>query len=165
MNFIKKAWLTFRQLKTWLQIVIVLVLLSLFGALGGSGSSSTDSGSTSVSSNISPSTPSAIPSDEPTVEYKPWYPSGFNEYQDGIAFKWTNGGCDFGRCLHGTFISRDGCPDSLYVEVNGFDKSNSQMGYTNDVTGSLAPMTQAKMTFNFTEDATESGRISKISCY
>jgi len=53
MNLIKKAWLTFRQLKTWLQIVIVLVAISLFGAIGGSGSSSTDSGSISSSSSSS----------------------------------------------------------------------------------------------------------------
>jgi len=53
MNFIKKAWLTFRQLKTWLQIVIVIVAISLFGAIGGSGSTSTDSSSTNASSSPS----------------------------------------------------------------------------------------------------------------
>lgn len=50
MNFIKKAWLTFRQLKTWLQIVIALVAISLFGAIGGSGTSSTNSEPISSSS-------------------------------------------------------------------------------------------------------------------
>jgi len=56
MNFIKKAWLTFRQLKTWLQIVIVLVILSLFGAMGGSGSSTPDSSSTTSASSESTNT-------------------------------------------------------------------------------------------------------------
>lgn len=53
MNLIKKAWLTFRQLKTWLQIVIVFVVISLFGAIGGSGSSSIDSGSNNTTTNTS----------------------------------------------------------------------------------------------------------------
>ena len=46
--------MTFRHLKTWIQIVIVLILLSLLGAIGGSGSSSTDSSSTTASSSPSP---------------------------------------------------------------------------------------------------------------
>ena len=52
MNFIKKAWLTFRQLKTWLQIVIVLLVISLLGAMGGSGSSPSNSGSNASLSNV-----------------------------------------------------------------------------------------------------------------
>ena len=63
MDFIKKAWLTFRQLKTWLQIVIVLVLISLFGAIGGSGSTSTDSGTNATLSN-----PNATPSKKETPQ-------------------------------------------------------------------------------------------------
>jgi hypothetical protein len=66
MNFIKKAWLTFRQLKTWLQIVIVIVAISLFGAIGGSGSTSTDSGTTTASSSpSSEATPEASASATP----------------------------------------------------------------------------------------------------
>jgi len=64
MNFIKKVWVTFRQLKTWLQIVIVLVIISLFGAIGGSGSSSTDSGPTTSSSSGPSNTPSPVPTPE-----------------------------------------------------------------------------------------------------
>jgi hypothetical protein len=64
MNFIKNTWRTFRQLKTWLQIVIVLVLISLFGAIGGSGSSTTNSGSSGSSS----SEPTKAASTEATPE-------------------------------------------------------------------------------------------------
>lgn len=64
MNFIQKAWLTFRQLKTWLQIVIVLVIISLFGAIGGSGSTSTDSVPATSSSSESSNTPSPVASPE-----------------------------------------------------------------------------------------------------
>lgn len=163
MNFMKKAWLTFRQLKTWLQIVIVLVAISLFGAIGGSGSDTSGQNSqTSVSSESSAS-PSA--SSKPKVEYKDWFPKGFSEFQDGIAFKWAKGSCDFGRCSHAVFISRDGCPRSLYVEVNGFDSSDTQVDYTNDVTSTLAPMTQAKLEFNFTEDSVRTTYVSQVNCY
>lgn len=71
MNFIKKTWLTFRQLKTWLQIVIVLVAISLFGAIGGSGSSSTDSGSTNSTSSESSKTASPEATPEEPVEVTP----------------------------------------------------------------------------------------------
>jgi hypothetical protein len=64
MNFIQKAWLTFRQLKTWLQVVIVLVIVSLFGAIGGSGSTSTDSVPATTSSSKSSNAPSPVASPE-----------------------------------------------------------------------------------------------------
>ena len=174
MNFIKKAWMTFRHLKTWIQIVIVLVLLSLVGAIGGSGSeTSSQNSKTTVSSENSaspspssePTSTSPSPSSEPTVENKPWFPKGFQEFQEGIAFKWSNGSCDYGRCNHAIFISRDGCPRSLYVEVNGFDSSETQVDYTNDTTSSLAPMKQAKLEFNFTEDSVRTAYVSKVNCY
>jgi len=165
MNFIKRAWLIWRQLKTWIQIVIVLVILSLIGAIGGSGSSSTVSEATSSPTNEPSSSASTAPSNEPIVEETPWYPSGFDEYQEGIAYKWSDGSCDFGTCVHAIFITRDGCQSSLYVEMNGFDKSSTQVDYTNDTTSSLAPMKKAKMTFNFMEDSVSKAGVSKVSCY
>jgi hypothetical protein len=173
MNFIKKAWMTFRHLKTWIQIVIVLVLLSLLGAIGGSGSenssqnskSTVSENSASQSPSSEPTSTSPSPSSEPTVENKPWFPKGFQEFQEGIAFKWSNGSCDYGRCNHAIFISRDGCPRSLYVEVNGFDSSKIQVDYTNDTTSSLAPMRQAKLEFNFTQDSVRTAYVSKVNCY
>jgi hypothetical protein len=161
MNFIKKAWMNFRHLKTWIQIVIVLILLSFLGAIGGSGSENSSQNSTSTVSSENSSSPSV----EPTIASKPWFPDGFQEFQDGIAFKWSKGSCDYGRCNHAIFISRDGCPRSLYVEVNGFDNSDTQVDYTNDTTSSLAPMTQAKLEFNFTEDSVRMAYVSKVNCY
>lgn len=71
MDFIKKTWLTFRQLKTWLQIVIVLVVISIFGALGGSGNSSTDASSTSSTNNQSTSSSSSNSSSNETAAATP----------------------------------------------------------------------------------------------
>ena len=69
MNFFKKTWLTFRQLKTWLQIVIVLLILSLLGAIGGSGSSSPTASSTTSSSGepTKPSSQGDSPEESETV--------------------------------------------------------------------------------------------------
>jgi hypothetical protein len=71
MKFIKKAWLTFRQLKTWLQIIIILVAISLLGAIGGSGSSSTESGSSISTSSESLSSPSPEATPEESVAVTP----------------------------------------------------------------------------------------------
>jgi hypothetical protein len=48
MNFLKKAWFTYRQLKTWLQILIALVVIGLIGSVTGQSNSAT---STKVSEN------------------------------------------------------------------------------------------------------------------
>ena len=71
MNFIKKFWLTFRQLKTWLQIVIILFVIGLFGAIGGSGSSSTDSNTTTSSSSEPSVEPSSVATPEETATETP----------------------------------------------------------------------------------------------
>jgi hypothetical protein len=71
MNFIKKTWMTFRHLKTWIQIVIVLVLLSLFGAISGSGSTSTDSVSTPAASSEPSSSAQPEVTSTPTDSAKP----------------------------------------------------------------------------------------------
>lgn len=163
MGALRRLWLTFRQLKTWLQFVIVVVFISLLGVIGGSGSNTSTS---NAPSSVSTESPSAKASpEEPKVAPKPWFPKGFSEFQDGIAFKWTTGSCDFGRCAHALVIAKYGCPNGLYVEVNGFDKSSTQVDYTNDVTSYLAPMKQAKLTFNFTDDSASTVQISKVNCY
>lgn len=71
MNIIKKVWLLFRQLKTWLQIVIVLIIISLIGAIGGSGSSSTNSGTSSTSTTKLSISESEEPSPEASASPTP----------------------------------------------------------------------------------------------
>jgi hypothetical protein len=53
MTFIKKVWSKFLGLKLWQKILTVLLLVSLFGAMGGSGSTSTDSSSTKTTTEAS----------------------------------------------------------------------------------------------------------------
>ncbi len=65
MDFLKKVWVTFRQLKTWMQVVLVFVLLGIIGSIGGSGSNtssqSTSTSNTGSATASSASTPSAQP--------------------------------------------------------------------------------------------------------
>jgi hypothetical protein len=53
----------------------------------------------------------------------------------------------------------------LYAELSILDKSDVQVGYTNDSVSSALPMQKSKLIFNSYEDAANSARLSKISCY
>jgi len=49
MNFLKSVWVKFRQLKWWAQVLVALMLVSVFGAVTGTGSSETSTTTTSAS--------------------------------------------------------------------------------------------------------------------
>jgi hypothetical protein len=70
MEFLKKAWGTFRRLKTWLQVVIALVLISIIGSIGGSGGTSDNKSSSNTTSTTKSPSPSVsetpIPDPTPT---------------------------------------------------------------------------------------------------
>jgi hypothetical protein len=141
--------------KVGLGFLVFFVFSFILGAIGSGTSTESSSGTSgSSSSNSSAEKPKS----------SPWYTSDYSEAEDGIAFKWTKGGCDFGRCGHASLIVKDGCSSSLYVEVTEFDKSGAQIGYSNDAVGAVAPMQTVKMTFNVS-DETANMNLSKISCY
>jgi hypothetical protein len=96
-----------------------------------------------------------------------WYPKGYQEWQDGLAFRWVkskdlkcpaySGGC-WGMYV----IARDGCPQNLYVELSVENRAGDVVGFTNDLVGSVEAGRRAKLTFT--------GRgafasFSKASCY
>jgi hypothetical protein len=62
-------------------------------------------------------------------------------------------------------ISKNGCDRSLYAEISILDKSDVQIGYTNDTASQALPMQKTKLIFNTFEDEAHSARLSKISCY
>ena len=133
-----------------------IVFCFILGFLGG--------GSSSDTSSTASSEPTAAASSEPTVDEAPWFPAGYSEVQDVIAFKWITPTCDFGRCNQATLIVRDGCPSSLYVETTEFDGTQTQIGYSNDSVGAVAPMQKVKMTFH-ASDQTRTMNLAKVSCY
>jgi hypothetical protein len=68
MKLLKRAWLIFRQLKTWIQVVLILLLLSAIGALSGSSSLNTGQNTKDSSSINSSSTSQSVQRSYP-VEY------------------------------------------------------------------------------------------------
>ena len=125
-----------------------IVFCFILGLLGGGSSSDTTSTASS----------------EPTVEEAPWFSKDYTEVEDGIAFKWITPSCDYGKCNQATLIVRDGCPSSLYVETTEFDGTDTQIGYSNDSVGAVAPMQKVKMTFH-ASDQTRTMQFAKVSCY
>lgn len=133
-----------------------IVISFILGFLGSGSSSDTNSTDSSESS--------AAASSEPTADAAPWFPAGYYEVQEGIAFKWITPSCDYGKCNQATLIVRDGCPSSLYVETTEFDGADTQVGYSNDAVGAVAPMQKVKMTFH-ASDQTRTMKFAKVSCY
>ena len=133
-----------------------IVFCFILGFLGGGSSSDTSSTASSETT--------AAASSEPTVDAAPWFPAGYTEVQDGIAFKWITPSCDYGKCNQASLIIRDGCPSSLYVETTEFDSTQTQIGFSNDSVGAVAPMQKVKMTFH-ASDQTRTMQFAKVSCY
>jgi hypothetical protein len=101
----------------------------------------------------------------------PWYPEGFNEYEEGIAIDWVSGGRDpcFTDCVYWTLdvISQYGCPSGLYVETT-FARDGSAFDWTNDTLPSLNPGQKGRLQFYTYEfGSSTSGmniEIAKVSC-
>lgn len=137
------------------------VLTIILGAIGsGSSDSSSSSSGTTVAA------------DEEVVDTAPWFPEGYTEVQDGIAFKWmtvaednASDACTGDHCWGAYVISRDGCPDSLYAEITISDRQDVQIGYTNDSVGSVEPGKKVRLMFNSYEASASTANLSKVSCY
>lgn len=141
-----------------------IVFCFILGFLGGGSSSDT----TSTASSDTTSTASSNTAATET----PWYPSGYSEVQDGIAFKWmttaednASDACTGDHCWGAFVIARDGCPSSLYAEITLLDAQDVQIGYTNDTVGSVAPGTKARLMFNTYESSARQAQLAKVSCY
>jgi hypothetical protein len=100
-----------------------------------------------------------------------WIPTEFNSYSDdaNVAWRWLKDNeykCTYGDSCWGMMvISKNGCDRSLYAEISILDKSDVQIGYTNDTASQALPMQKTKLIFNTFEDEAHSARLSKISCY
>jgi hypothetical protein len=99
---------------------------------------------------------------------KPWYPKGYTEFSDGLAWQWVaNPSCpDYASegCWQMDAISRDGCPDSLYGEITIL-QGDVAVDYTNDAISGIAPGERARLTFVSTTSGQQTGRLSKLDCY
>lgn len=106
-----------------------------------------------------------------TVKAKnlPWYPKGFNLYEEDIAWRWAERGefrCSFGDICWGIFIvARNGCPSMLYAEITILDAAGTNIGFTNDTASSLRSGDEAKLVFEDFTPGADSARLAEISCY
>ncbi len=117
-------------------------------------------------SNMSIRTP--VSSAPPVVDTS-WIPAGFTKWpgQD-VAFRWSKSeyrpGCrEDTLCLPVEVIARAGC-DSLYVAASMLDAAGRNIGFTNDTTSGIGPGETAVLAMNASEGATQSMRITEISC-
>lgn len=138
-----------------LAIVVGLIVLYVIGS-NGLNSSSTDSTDTTVAE----------------VADTSWVPTDFTIWPDNpdIAWRWAKGSevnCTYssGACWSALVIAKNGCKTSMYGEISLFDKSNVQIGYTNDTLSSVQPMQKSKFTFDTFNEEADTARLSKISCY
>jgi hypothetical protein len=85
----------------------------------------------------------------------------------GISWYWIqNPSCGYFDCYKMKVkASRTSCPGGLYVELNEYDRRGNIVDYTNAVVGSLRRGETAILTFNSTNPAAVSARLSEMSCY
>ena len=147
-------------LKVFLIGIPILIVLFLFGSNSNNESNSNTSSSSTTESTTTPTFDDT------------WVPAGFTGYaeDDNVAWRWgtkNESNCTYssGSCWSVVLITRDGCPSSLYGEVNIFDKNSIQISYTNDTLGTVQPMQKVKLTFDTFDDSAQSANISKFSCY
>ena len=120
--------------------------------------------------------PIVTPIETPMATQRPvaWWPEGYNEWllDQNVAWRWqatsefrcTYSGID-GRCFGIEVVTRDGCPDSLYVELSLIDANGAAIGFTNDTAGAILPGQHAKLVLDTFEMSAVQGRVTQITCY
>jgi hypothetical protein len=101
-----------------------------------------------------------------------WIPGGFTQWVDdySIAWRWATAkeaSCTYnsGSCWSAMVVTKNGCPSSLYGEINIFDKNDIQIDYTNDTTSMVQPMQTVKLTFDTFNEDSDGARMAKLKCY
>jgi hypothetical protein len=101
------------------------------------------------------------------AEAKPWYPRGYEEWVDGVAFRFnrqaTNSSDLWGWAYDA--ISKDGCPGGLYVEAN-FINGDTVVDYGNDLIRSLKPMQKAlvQLRVGLSSHGVDTFQVTEVTC-
>ena len=100
----------------------------------------------------------------------PWYPKGFDEWNDGLAYRFVQGGPDpcYASCFYWTLevTSLSGCSDGLYAELNML-QGNRVVDWTNDTLPSLGSEQVGQLQFvSYSSSARDSrGELVTLRCY
>jgi len=139
--------------------IIVILVFVILSAIGGTQKDSETSSGTNLASNDKPVDSS-------------WVPAGFTQWvdDDNLAWRWATSAetkCTYGTgaCWAAMVVSKNGCPRSLYAEVNIFNKSDVQITYTNDTLSSVQPGQKVRLTFDTLSEEAQTARMSKFNCY
>lgn len=145
-----------RRTKIVVGVVAVLAILSVLGSLTNSSESTTSS--TEVVS-------SSVDTSWITGDFIPWDNGSNLAYSTGSV---PSSACGYGACLGITVASKNGCPNSLYAEIELLDKNDVKIGYSNDSIGSLNSTSKAQLIFHIQDSElsrSEMWNVTKISCY
>jgi hypothetical protein len=145
-----------KHTKIFVGVVAVLAILSLLGSLTNS-SDSTTSSTEVVSSSVDTS----------------WITGDFIPWDNGSNLAYSiesvpSSSCGYGACLGIIVASKNGCPNSLYAEIELLDKNDVKIGYSNDSIGSLSSASKAQLIFNIQDSELSQAKmwnVTKISCY
>lgn len=115
--------------------------------------------------------PSATPEiSEQSTPVARWYPKGFFELTDEVAGKWIKGAkdpCGSGPlCWYWTLdiVSKDGCLDGAYVNVNFLNKS-TVVDDSIDSVNSLRAGQKARLQFWTYDRSVDEIEPTSVSCY
>ena len=106
-------------------------------------------------------------SGEAEIKDTSWVPSGFDAYNNKVAYKWSANNsyrCDAGsRCIQMEVVAKEGC-GNLYAELTKLDNSGNNLGYTNETSAGLAAGQKAILKFEAYDEVSKF-QVSKINCY
>jgi hypothetical protein len=99
----------------------------------------------------------------------PWYPKGFTTYDSNVAYRFLTYGKEYKCSYYGAYcwgvelIAKSGC-SSLYAELTILDKSDRNVGWTNDTANNIRANEKVVLVFDSFDDGADTGRLSKVSC-
>lgn len=97
----------------------------------------------------------------------PWYPDGYSELRQGIAFKWVDARMIYSRGYQWDidFLAQSGC-ESVYAKIDILDSSGRVIGWTNDTLGTVRPGEVGRLTFTkYSGSGTLTARVSEFNCW
>lgn len=100
------------------------------------------------------------------ADTRPWYPKGYKEWEDGLAWKWVDAYDDCYSCSywHIKVVARDGCPGGVYAEIN-IESGGTVVDWTNDTVSYLDSGSSALMTFETWQEGSLQGSLTTLTCH